>query len=419
MNVEIICVGTELLMGNTLNTNTHYLAGRCVALGLRMLYQGVVGDNPERLKKTFLESFERSDVVILTGGLGPTKDDLTKEIVSEALGLELVMHEESRKAIYDRFLKIGRDISTLTANNLKQAMVPVGCTVLKNPNGTAPGVLIEKDGKVVILLPGPPKELIPMFENSCVPYFKAKQEYVLSSIMLKMIGIGESRAAAVLDDLIETSKNPTIAPYAKDSEVHFRVTAKAATEEEAAGIIRPVADEIYNRLGEYIYTENEYENLEDVIVKMLKERSLTLAVAESCTGGLLAGRIVNVPGASDVLKAGYVTYSNEAKIASVGVSPVTLETFSAVSAETAAEMAEGAAKACGADIGISTTGYAGSYVGIPGTETGNDEETGLVYIGLYYNGKTITTKNHFGNERQSIRNRAVMNALDLIRKNVQ
>jgi len=402
MNLELICVGTELLLGNIVNTNAKYLSEKASEFGLNMYYQTVVGDNPERLKNTFLQSFNRSDCIILTGGLGPTKDDLTKETVSEALGLELEMDEESLTNLKNKMMRFS---GRITENNYKQAMIPKGQKALQNSHGTAPGVLIEKDGKAVFIFPGPPKEMQPMFEEFAVPYFRQKTNTVISSIMIKMIGIGESSAAAELDDLIEKYTNPTIAPYAKESQVHFRVTARAESESACKMLIKPVYEEIEKRLGKYIYTTLESENIEDVVVKRLIEKQLKIAAAESCTGGLLAGTIVNVSGASGCFEEGYITYSNEGKIKNLGVKEETLKSHGAVSPECAMEMAKGAALKAGADVGVSTTGVAGPS---GGTE---EKPVGLVYAGLYYQGKNFAVGFRLGKDRNSLRKAAVDRAL--------
>ena len=260
MKTELICVGTELLLGNILNTNAKYLSEKCAELGLSLYYQSVVGDNPERLKEMAKLAFSRSDVIIFTGGLGPTNDDLTKEVVAEAMGLSLVYDEKAAEdmlALFRNFKEV-----KFTENNYKQAYVPEGSSVLYNRNGTAPGILAEKDGKCAILLPGSPKEMQPMFEEYCVPYFEKRSGFCIHSAMVKMIGIGESAAADRLSDLLEESRNPTVAPYAKQTQVHLRVTARAANEDACKELIAPVLAEIESRLGEYIYTTEEEKEID-------------------------------------------------------------------------------------------------------------------------------------------------------------
>ena len=407
MKTELICVGTELLLGNILNTNAKYLAEKCAELGLSLYYQTVVGDNDTRLAEMIKAAFERSDVVIFTGGLGPTSDDITKEVVSETFGLHLIY---DKKAADDLTKRLNRFGVLVTDNNYKQAYVPDGCTVLYNHNGTAPGILIEKNGKIAILLPGPPKEMQPMFEEYCVPFFKECSGLEIDSVMVKLIGIGESSAASKIEDIIEKNTNPTVAPYAKQSQVHLRITARAESSEACRALIDPVLAEIKARLGEYIYTTDAEKDIEDVVYELLKEKNLTITTAESCTGGLLAGKIINVSGASDVYKEGFVTYSDEAKMKDLGVSKETLEKFSAVSSQCAEEMARGAAKAAGADVSVVTTGIAGP-------EGGSEENpVGTVYIGVYYDGQTMVKRYSFGNNRQMVRDAACVRALDMVRR---
>lgn len=407
MKTELICVGTELLLGNILNTNAKYLAEKCAELGLSLYYQTVVGDNDSRLTEMIKAAFERSDVVIFTGGLGPTSDDITKEVVSETFGLPLVYDEKAAENMTERLNRFGVEI---TENNYKQAYVPEGSMVLYNHNGTAPGILVEKNGKIAILLPGPPKEMQPMFEEYCVPFFKKRSGLEIDSVMVKLIGIGESSAAAKIEDIIEGNTNPTVAPYAKQSQVHLRITAAAKNADECKNMIAPVLKEIRDRLGEYIYTTDAAKDIEDVVYDLLKEKNLTITTAESCTGGLLAGKIINVSGASDVYKEGYVTYSDEAKMKNLGVSKETLDQYSAVSSQCAEEMAKGAAKAAGADVAVVTTGIAGP-------EGGTEENpVGTVYIGVYYQGKTMVKRFSFGNNRQMVRDAACVRALDMVRR---
>ena len=297
MIVEIICVGTEILMGNIVNTNAAYLAEQCAGLGLSCYYQSVVGDNHDRLFEVIKTAAGRSDIVILSGGLGPTQDDLTKETAAEVLGKDLYMHEESKEAIITYMTRRG---ITITENNWKQAMVPEGCIVVPNANGTAPGIIMEDNGSRIILLPGPPGELIPMFENSILPYLRKIAPDVLYSVMIKICGVGESNVEDRIQDIIDAQSNPTIATYAKTGEVHLRITAKAKEEDEAKQLVQPVVKEIMKRFGKNIYTKDENISLEAAIINELTDRQMTLGVAESCTGGLLSARLINVPGASEV-----------------------------------------------------------------------------------------------------------------------
>lgn len=409
MIAELISVGTELLLGNIVNTNAAFLSEECAKLGISVYYQTVVGDNAGRLKEAIEIAKNRADVIILGGGLGPTEDDLTKETTAEVFGRALYLDEHSKALIEGYFEKLGRDKSAITANNWKQAMMPEGCIVIDNDNGTAPGVILEAEGKIAIMLPGPPNELIPMWKKSIAPYLKSKQPEILESMTVKLCGIGESRVETEILDLIDAQTNPTIATYAKTGEVHIRLTAKAANSEEAKAIIQPVYWEIKSRLGQYIYTTEENITLEDTIVDMLKAADLTLTTVESCTGGLLSGRIVNVSGASDVFKQGFVTYANKAKRKLVDVKKATLEEFGAVSEQTAREMAEGGRKAAKSDVCISITGIAG-----PG---GGSEEkpVGLVYIGCCVKGKTVVKRYQFSGNRQKVRDYAVVSSLVLLR----
>lgn len=414
MTVELISVGTELLLGNIVNTNSNYLARKCAELGFSLYYQITVGDNEGRLCEVLRTALNRSDILLLTGGLGPTQDDLTKEAVAKVLGRELIMDEASREHIasYFRSRSIDRIPAVITENNWKQALKIEGCMVLENQNGTAPGYIVEENGKAVILMPGPPNEMIPMFEASVLPYLRKKQSMLFVSKMIKICGIGESKAETDILDLIEAQTNPTIAPYAKNSEVHFRVTAAAKSPEEAEQLLAPVVDELYRRFGDFIYTTKEEETLEEVTVRLLKERGLTLAVAESCTGGLLTGRLVNVPGVSEILKEGFVTYSNEAKMKNLGVSPDTLRNHGAVSAQTAEEMVRGVAKAAGSSAAIATTGIAGPDGGTP------EKPVGLVYIACLVKDKVTVKELRLRGNRMKIRDQSVIHALDLLRRSL-
>ena len=408
MVVELISVGTELLLGNIVNTNTQFLAEKCALLGLTMYHQVTVGDNHDRLTEVIRTALKRSDVIILTGGLGPTEDDLTKEVCAEVMGFPLVEDKHTRERIEEYFRN--NIYKVIPDNNWKQAIIPEGCMVLDNDNGTAPGLILEKYGKSAILLPGPPNELYPLFMNQVFPYLQKLQPEVIRSQMVKICGVGESQVEDKLLDLIDKQKNPTIATYAKTGEVHIRVTAKAATEEEARKLVKPVVKEIKNRFGDYVYSTKEEETLEQAVVKLLKKYDLTMTTAESCTGGLLAGRIINVPGASEVYNEGFITYSNKAKRKYLDVSKSTLKKYGAVSEQTAREMAEGAAKAAGADAALAVTGIAG-----PGGGT-KEKPVGLVYIGCYVKGHTEVKEFHFTGNRAKNRDYAVVRALTFLRE---
>ena len=361
MITELISVGTEILLGNIVNTNSAYLSEKCALLGLSVYYQDVVGDNEGRMRDVIRTALDRSDVVILTGGLGPTEDDITKEVTADLMGMPLKEDSHSRKLI-DKYLKEyekNNPQRRITKNNYKQAMVPEGAIVLDNHNGTAPGLILEKKGKTAILLPGPPNELKPMFEEYVVPYLQKNQPEIIVSQMVKISGIGESQVAEEIQDLIESQTNPTIAPYAKTGEVHLRVTASAENEKACRKLIKPVVKELKKRFGENVFATDESKTLEEAVIDLLKEKDLKLSLAESLTGGMIAQRIVNVSGASEVFGYGFVTYSNKAKHKCLGVKKRTLKEQGAVSAKCAREMAKGACKASGADISISVTGLAG------------------------------------------------------------
>lgn len=411
MTVELISVGTEILLGNIVNTNAAYLAEKIALLGLSCYHQSSIGDNEERMEDAIRLALSRSDIVILSGGLGPTKDDLTKEVTAKVFGRKLYEDPHTKARIQEYFTRVHS--KSITDNNWKQAMVPEGATVIDNHNGTAPGLILEdENGKVAILLPGPPNEIKPMFERDVAPYLNKKQPEGIYSKMVKVCSIGESRAETMVADIMDAQSNPTLAPYAKTGEVHFRVTAKAKDEETAEALMKPMIDELYERFGTRIYTTEEDVTLEEAIVDILKEKKLTVTTVESCTAGLLAGRLMNVPGASSVYNEGYITYSNDAKEKIVGVSHETLEKYTAVSKETAAEMAAGAAKVSGADVAVSVTGIAGPDGGT------KEQPVGLVYIGCCVNGKVRVEEFHFTGNRQKNRDYAVVRALTLLREEI-
>lgn len=407
MIVELISVGTELLLGNIVNTNAAYLAEQCAALGLSCYYQSVVGDNAERLLGSMQTALDRSDIVILTGGLGPTTDDLTKETAAKAMGMPLVMDPHSLERIEAYFA--GRGIE-MTGNNIKQALVPEGALVLDNDNGTAPGLILEKDGKRMILLPGPPNELHPMFENAVKPWLMSLEPGVIYSRTVKICGMGESKVASMVQDLIDAGTNPTVAPYAKTGEVHLRVTARAESEKEASKLVKPVVKELKSRFGADIYTTDPEVTLEQAVVDLLLANDLTVSTIESCTGGMLSARLINVAGVSEVFKSGHITYSNKAKRKIVGVKKSSLHKHGAVSEQVAREMAEGNALVSKADVNVSITGIAGPD---GGTE---EKPVGLVYIGCCVKGKTVVKEYHFSGNRAKIRESSVSAALTLMRR---
>jgi nicotinamide-nucleotide amidase len=406
MNAEILAVGTELLMGQISNTNAQYISNRLSEVGINVYYHSVVGDNPARLKGCLNIAVGRSDVIIMTGGLGPTKDDLTKETVAEFFGLKLVLHDEILNTMKAYFARMNRPMAE---NNVKQAYLPEGSRILMNGAGTAPGCIIEKENKTVVMLPGPPSEMKPMFEENVIPYFKEKSEYKLESKFLRIFGIGESDMENVLMDLVDSQTNPTIAPYAKDGEVTLRVTARYKKEGEAADIIMPIVNEIKRRLGNMLYS-TENKNLEEVTAELLMTKGMTLSAAESCTGGLVSSKLTDIPGISKVFNRGIVCYSNQSKIENLGVRPETLDKYGAVSMETAVEMAQGMRRLSGTDIAVSITGIAGPDGGMP------EKPVGLVYVAVADKTEVRCKELMLSGSRTRIRNVTALHAFDMIRR---
>ncbi len=407
MTVEIIAVGTEILLGNIVNTNAAYLAEKCAGLGLSCYHQDVVGDNEERLSETIRLALTRADIILLSGGLGPTQDDLTKEAAAKVMGKELYLHEPSKEAIRQFFAERNMEI---TENNWKQAMVPEGCIVVENPGGTAPGIIIAENGKHVVLMPGPPGELIPMFERSIMPYLAGLPTGVIYSQTVKICGVGESKAESMVEDLVNAQDNPTIATYAKTGEVHLRVTATAPDEKEAKKLVKPMVKELKGRFGNHVYTTDSEVTLEKAVVDLLMANKLTACTVESCTGGMLSARLINVPGVSEVFKSGYVTYSNKSKRKLLGIKKNILMKHGAVSEQIAKEMAKTAATLARTDVSVSTTGIAGPDGGTP------DKPVGLVYIGCNVCGRVTVKECHFHGTREKIRESTVSAALSLMRE---
>ncbi|HIU32652.1 MAG TPA: competence/damage-inducible protein A [Candidatus Caccousia avistercoris] len=412
MKAELISVGTELLLGHTVNTDAAYTARALSAIGIDVLHVCTVGDNPGRLEEALRTALGRSGLVVLTGGLGPTNDDLTKETAARVCGKRLVPHEESRRRIAEYFKN--RECSQ---NQWKQADLPEGCHVFPNNHGTAPGCVFQAEGgQYVALLPGPPSELEPMVRDSLIPWLAGLSQGVIVSRMVRTFGIGEGSAAQRLADLME-SANPTAAPYAKDCEMFVRVTAKGETEEAAQALCAPLVEEIRRRLGDYVYAVNgdgtSPSCLEHTVVGLLAEKGMTLATAESCTGGLIAKRITDVPGASEVFHLGAVTYANEAKERLLGVPAELLEQYGAVSEPVARAMAEGVRRLAGSSIGVGVTGIAGPGGGTP------EKPVGLVYIGVCDGTRTLVHRMDPGvrqKGREWTRFRAASTALDLVRR---
>lgn len=409
---EILCVGTELLLGDIVNTNAAFLSRELAALGFAVYHHSVVGDNPSRLRDALTLALSRSDLVVMSGGLGPTKDDLTKETVASYFGLELEMREDCLSEIRAYFARTGR---VMSENNAKQAMIPRGARVLRNQYGTAPAVAISEQGKIVIMLPGPPVELIPIFHEEVIPYLREKCGATIFSRNVNIFGMGESAVAQKLDRLLCESENPTVAPYCKEGEVRLRVTARAESEQIAMRMCDRVVDEILqSEVGQFVYGIDA-DSMERVLVDKLHEHRLTLSAAESCTGGLIAKRITDIPGCSDVFFGGCVTYTNEVKQRLLGVRTETLDAHGAVSSETAIEMARGVRERTGSDIGISATGIAG-----PGGGT-DETPVGTVFLGIStkdgesYRKLSLSARR----SREFIRIVAATNAYDMVLKYIE
>jgi len=407
MNCEILAVGTELLMGEIVNSDAQMIAQGLNEHGFNVYWQTVVGDNPDRLRAALETAKSRADILITTGGLGPTADDLTKETVAQVFGRPLKMDEVQLARLKERMGP------KMTPNNEKQAMLPENCTVLVNDWGTAPGCAFEQDGCHVIMLPGPPRECTPMFQLRALPYLEQLCGGVIGSRYVKIFGQGESSVEYLTRPLADRLEQVTMAPYAKEGECELRITARAETKEAALALCDPVVEQVRALLGDKVYGV-DVSSLEEVVVRGLEARSMTIACAESCTGGLIAKRITDVSGASEVFGYGCVTYWNEAKMGLLGVSPQTIEQHTEVSAQCALEMARGVRKLAGASVGISTTGYAGP--------TGGTEENpvGTVYIGLSWaGGETVFRPDRrYMRTREQVRRHAASHALDLVRREV-
>lgn len=407
---ELISVGTEILIGDIVNTNAQYISKELSNIGFSIYYHTTVGDNPNRLKETLENSINRSDVIILTGGLGPTQDDLTKDILAEILGVELVVDQKIYDGIAERIYKSG--YSQITQNNFRQAYIPKGASPIPNPNGTAPGILAEMDNKSIILLPGPPREMIPMFEQSVLPYLMKKTDTKFYSNYYKVTSIGESAVEDRLLDLIDKQQNPTIATYAKPAEVLIRVTANGKSREEVESLLHDYDVIIKERLGQNIYAFEDI-SLQEAVGKSLIQKNLTISTAESCTAGQIASRLGEVPGISQSLHSGIICYSNEAKVQFVGVQQETLDEYGAVSEETAREMLQGLYEKNKTDIVVATTGIAGP-------DGGSEEKpVGTVYIGILYKDKCTVTRHQFRGDRTRIQLWASNEALNKIRKVIE
>ena len=410
MKTAILTVGTEILFGQIVNTNAAFLSRELNNLGYDVMYHYSVGDNPGRLAELIEFAFRDCDMIITTGGLGPTQDDLTKEVIAQAMGDRLVVSPEALSALKDRYERSGRP---MTENNLKQANMPESAHILPNDQGTAPGFWLEKKGKIIVSMPGPPREMTNMFEKEVKPRLISRQDSVIYYKILRTFGLGESKMETVLLPLIDGQTDPTIATYAKEGECSLRIASKRPTKEEAKAAVEDMTARVMDIIGEYVYSTDN-EELADVVANMLLDKNITISCAESCTGGLFAGTLINTDGISKVFDRGIVTYSNEAKIKELGVKAETLDTFGAVSPETAAEMAEGIRAKTGTDMAVSVTGIAG-----PGGGSA-DKPVGLVYIGIAYDGKTDVVKAQMRNvTRNWNRNYAVLNMLYEIYKRIK
>jgi len=406
--VEILSIGTELLLGNIVNADAQMLSQGLSELGLNVYYHTVVGDNPARARDAVAIAKQRADIIITTGGLGPTCDDLTKNVLAEAFGKKLFFHEESARRIRSHFERIGRPF---TENNLQQAMLPEGCEVLSNDWGTAPGCAFEADGTHVIMLPGPPSECTPMFRYRAVPYLLKLSEGVIASHTLKFFGIGESQVESRLRDRMNAMTNPTMAPYAKEGECELRITAKAATDEQAQALLRPAVEEMKALFGDLVYGV-DVTCLEQTVFGLLREKGMTIGCAESCTGGLIAKRLTDLSGVSSVFKGGIVSYTNEIKHKLLNVPQALLDEHGAVSAPVAAAMAEGARAALNCDIALSSTGVAGP----DRDDRGN--EVGTMFVAIATPEGTYVRPLRLGNRpmRGRLRTQTVSNAFDLARR---
>ena len=406
--VEILSVGTELLLGNIANTDAQTLSQGLSELGLNVYYHTVVGDNPQRAREAVAIAKKRADIIITTGGLGPTCDDLTKNVLAEAFGKKLVFDEPSAERIRSYFAKTKRP---MTDNNLQQAMLPEGCTVLANDWGTAPGCAFQAEGVHVIMLPGPPSECRPMFQYRAKPYLQSLSEGVIASHTLKLFGIGESAMEAQLRDQMNAMSNPTLAPYAKEGECELRVTAKAPTDAEAQALLKPTVEQVKALFGSKVYGV-DVSSLEEVVEGLLREKGMTIGVAESCTGGLMAKRLTDVAGASQVFLGGIVSYTNQVKAGMLHVPQHLLDQFGAVSPEVALAMAEGARKALGCYIALATTGVAGP------DKDDWDNEVGTMFVAIATPDGTHVRPLKLGSRpvRARLRTQTAHHAFDLARR---
>lgn len=402
MKTAILTVGTEILFGQIVNTNAAWLSQELQNMGFDVMYHYSVGDNPKRLEELIHHAFKDCDMILTTGGLGPTQDDLTKETIAKAMGDVIIQHPKCLDDLMNNYKRAGRE---MTENNFKQANMPSTAEPLPNDQGTAPGFWLEKDGKIIISMPGPPREMTRMFNLQVKPRLEKLQDSVIYYRLIRTFGIGESKMETVLLPLIDGQTDPTIATYAKEGECSLRIASKRATKEEAEAAVGKMLADVMDIIGENVYSIDN-EDLIDVVGRILLEKNITISSAESCTGGLFAGKLTDIPGISKVFERGFVTYSNKAKIEELGVKEETLDKYGAVSPETAVEMAEGLKKNTGSDLCISVTGIAGPD---GGTE---EKPVGLAYIGIVFDGKTHVYKSLYRNvNRKWNRNYTLLNML--------
>jgi nicotinamide-nucleotide amidase len=410
-SAEIVTVGTEMLLGDLVDTNTAWLSSRLAALGVGVYRHTTVGDNKDRIVVALREAAARADLVVTTGGLGPTSDDLTNECLSVATGRGMVEYLEAREHVDEMFSKFGR---RPTLNNYKQALFPEGTQLIPNPLGTAMGALLEADRTLFATLPGVPLEMKRMFEETLEPLIQARSEGSIVSKTLWFAGIGESALAEQVQDFLDAT-DPTVAPLAGEGKVRLRITTRAATQREAEEKIASIEEEILSRLGDYYFGEDE-ETLESAVGRLLKEKGATLALAESCTGGLLAKRLTDMPGSSSYFKEGFITYSNVSKERLLGVPKEMLLEHGAVSGPVARKMAEGARKIAGTDYGLSVTGIAGPDGGT------KEKPVGLVFVGLSDAEETFAERldlSAWARSREAIRERSANRAFDLLRLHLE
>lgn len=405
-NTEIISVGTELLLGHVTNTDARDVSELLSKIGINVLYHTVVGDNPQRLEDCVKIARERADIIITTGGLGPTCDDLTKEILARAFDVKLVEDKREMDTLYD-YINLGKK---LTDNNFRQALLPEGCTVFHNTAGTAPGCAFEKDGKVVVMLPGPPKECRIMLEKSAIPYLRQLSDEKIVSHTINIFGIGESAVDDIFAGEMNAMTNPSMAPYAKECDCLLKVTAKAHTEAEAEEMLRPVMAEVQEKLGEVVYGV-DVDCIEQSVLKLLREKNMTFSAAESCTGGDVARRFTDMPGASAFFLGGVVTYTNGAKAKLLGIDRDMIEDIGAVSYEVAKEMAENVRRVIGTDIGVGVTGLAGP-------DGDGVHEVGTVFASMATAEQTWVNELHLGayRTRSFIRRMAGNHVYDMMRR---